>query len=805
MLKIARYIPFLILLFLLPCHAYAKSTVANLPPEQVGFTGKLNNIDPSVFLSANDFTDLQNFRYYPNGIGTRSGMTEWSTDTEGDEVVDIIPFEHENDGLIVLAVGNDPSTGLTYYQVEDQAFGSTALWQTSATTEYPVTHAVVRDTLTVADETGVSQWSGTSAYPTAILVGDTDKTDWVYSGASEHVAEGDTFYVGFDKPFDAIQPDENSGTWDTSFSSSVTPELIGGKYRYWAECTCTTGGSFFQNPKIKTTPNPIRPMWDGESWQYAGYAVFQKTGTSEYADYSLLVADSSEETYMDVGEWESGGTVVFGFFNKVRNVRVRLPEDYKNDTGSVLSLYYWNGTWTAISGTTSDGTSHNDAAFAQTGLLNLPQLTDWETRTYGESDLSLYPLLLKTSATIDDYVRIYSVLGIPEVDDPNDDGYKSCVGYRDRVFLFNGTDLNRVLMSAYRQPNVFVGEDAFSEVYDFRIGRKERTLAAVPLENGLFWCKKTENYFVTGHNPATIAESVVKLENTVPFVAPESIVLVEGEQGKFVIGQAANGVYALDANGTNPILSKDIAAYWTEGNSLKIPNTWLDQSRGAWDRHENEYSLLIASGSGVTQFNVRLVYDLESGRWTTFEVNDNVELASIASLTNEDNEYLRLGGAYNGYVYELERTGDDAGYDIISDFTRAPYTLSGGVNPNEIRGRNVAGEQELRAIAFNYRLPDDTAITGCSLYITSGIESTETTNQEGFNLTDEGWRASALDPSWNKKGDYHIIRFRVPGRIEFYRQILWSREAPWEISMSLDFLIDEHGNLLIGNDYLLRS
>ena len=795
--------------FLAPAQVCAKSTVANLPPEAIGFTGKLDNHTPPLFLNPNDFTSLKNLRYFENGIGTRSGMTLWSTDTEGEEVVSIFPFEHEGDGLHVITACINAGTGITYYLVEDQEFGSTALWQTDGTTAYPVTKATVRDSLVVGDESGASIWSGTSCVPMTLLVEDsegnlTDRSDWIHSGASKHVASGDVWYVGYSRPFDAVQADENSGTWDTGFESSVTPELKGEFFRYWASCTCTSGGSFFQTPRIKTTPRPLTSLWDG-TWQYAGAFIVEPSGASEYQDYSLLVADASEESYADIGGFDSGGTIAVGFFNKPRNVRIRLPEDYKNGTASVLSFHYWNGSSIkAISGTTVDGTSHDGAAFAQAGVWTLPRLTDWEPRTYGESELSLYYLFAYTSAEIDDYTRVYSCLAVPEVDDPNEDNYKGVLEYKDRVFLYNGDDLNLVLMSAYNQPDTYVGEDAFSEVEQFRIGKREKTIMAAPSPDGVLWFKKTENFFMPGRTPAEIGLNIQKLPRTAPCVAPESVVLVEGESGYFWIYQSYDGFYAIDAAGNNPLLSKDIQAYFTDGDDLEISEAWLDQTRAFFDRKENEYRAFIAAGSGATEFTEQAVYDLDVGKWTTFDVNDLVQLSCGAAI--DEDEYLRLAGGYDGYLYKLESTGNDAGYDIISDFTRPPYILRGGVGQDQIRGRSAVGKQELRAIAFNFKLPDEAAISGCSLYLTPGIASSDTTYQEGFNLTTDGWRSSALDPDWEKKGYYHTIRFRVPGRIEFYRQIMWSREAPWELSLNLDLLIDENGNILqTETNHLLRG
>jgi hypothetical protein len=714
-------------IFVFSAIAFGKSTVANITPEIFSFTGRLINHGSSLFLSDNDFRVLENFRYFDGGIGTRKGMTDYTSDSDPNnlEVVSIFPFHQENEFYLIAATAS--TSGITYWQIEDQAFGSTELYKTSGATSTPITHGMVRDTLCIADSTGVSVWSGTSVFPTALLIEYpsgvfTDRSDWIYDGDQHGVGSNKTIYIGYSRPFDDFQLDKDDGTWEGT-ASSVTENFTGGKMRYWASMTAadvisaasfvgtgvddmTSGGNYTEDsvksyrveidlvsteedtfkwsddggatwdasgvsitalsqdlnsgvtvifgainghtlgdywdfdadpdyielPKIKTTPRPLGVHWDGLDWQYAYAAVFQKTGTSEYQDYSLFVADNSPETYMDISEMESGGTIALGFLFKPRMVRLEFPENNKNEAIVTSSIKYWNGADIVSFSNYTDGTAHGGACFTQDGNLEFDPATDWEKRIYGENDNLLYWMFITVDGTIDNYVRIFSVKAIPGYDSPNDDNYTGCLIANERLHLYNGDDPGKVLISAYRQPDVFVGSDAVSDVDNFRIGKREKFVTAVPFEGGVLWFKKSENWFMGGYNPATFQDNLVLLSNTQPCIAPKSAVVIPRPEGSFVIYQAIDGVYLINSTGINIKLSEDINAYWEIGNSKEIPASWLDDSAGRYDGVNDTYNLLIASGSGATQFNEELVFDLKRKKWTVFTRDNNVELSFMASM-----------------------------------------------------------------------------------------------------------------------------------------------------------------------------
>lgn len=734
----------------------------------IPLTGKLVNHGSSSLIGDNDLWRMENYRYYDTGLGTRLGMTDYTSDSapEGSELVWIAPFNQENDFYLFAAVC-DASKGVTVYQIEDQAFGTTELFKTSGTT--PISGGMCRDSFVYVDSAGVSVWGGVSTFPTAILVESptntfTNRSLWIYDGIQHTVPSGSTWYIGYSRPFDAVQADKDSSTWDTSFLSSVTPEYKGGLFRYWATCLVTAGASTFESPKIKTTPRPLDSHWDGKDWQFAQAALFSKSGSSEYQDYSLYVADSSPEYYMDVSEWNSGGTIYFVFPRLPMMVRLEFPENNKNSKTSTLSGYYWNGSsYGSIPGF-KDGTSHGGAAFAQDGNLTFNYITNWEKRTVGENNFEGYAMYLKTSATIDNYVRIFKVTAIPYYKSPNDYHLKSSLVTYNRVFLFNGDDLGRFMVSAENQPDVFIGSDAVTWEDDYRIGRNEKVVAAVPISFGIMWMKESENIFMQGYNPDTY--ELQSLPNTAPCVSSQSAVVFNRTEGSFVVYQGVDGIYALDASGNNLPLSEDIKAYWENGNSLEIPKAWLERSIGWQDPINDTYNLLVASGSGSTQFNTQLVFDMKRKKWSSFTRDNNVEISYGTYLKDNNNQRIQFAGGYLGQVWQLDKGTNDDGYAIISDHTSKAFAFD-------------ACRAEIRNVAFGYELPDDTQITGCTLYITPSIASGHTEYQTGVTLTNSGFtmRTPAGDDV-GRVGNYHKIRLRVPGRVFFNRELIEVREAP---------------------------
>jgi|GEM_PF-4737836 len=736
---------------------------------QIPFTGKLINRGSSLSLGNADFQDLENFWPSERDIWSRYGMEDYTSDTEPNtyEVIKVFPFDSDYDFYLIAA--SVSTSGTSYFQVEDQAFGSSALYADSGTTATPITYGVVRDTLAIGDGSGVTLWSGTTTAPLCILEETesgtyTNRSDWIYDGEEHTLQSGNTVHIGYSRPFDAIKPDTDDAAWDET-ASGTTEYLKGGFSYYWT--SYLSGGSTFESPVIQTSPRGLGTHWDGLTWQFAHVALLAKSGDSPYEDSSLFIADSSPETYMDVGEWESGGTLFFVFPFRPRTIRLEFPETNKNETASSVSGYYWNGTDWSLLSNFSDGTSHGGVAFSQDGNLEFDQATDWERRAVGGVEYSGYAMYLKTSATIDNYTRIFKATAVPYYASPIDDGgYTGVLSAHNRLWLYNGTDKGRICASALNQPDVFIGADAIAHEDDFRIGKNEKVIAALAVNSeSILWLKKTGNYVTSGYNPETYMQFTEELPGTVPCIAPESAIAVTRPEGSFVAYQGIDGFYALWPNGQSKKISSDIDHYFEKDHEKEIPAAWLDETIGAYDPVNSCLRWLVASGSGSTTYNKELVYMLDRDRWTTFTRNGNKELRSISYIRDDSNNRLMLAGGYAGEVWQLDSGTDDDGYDIISVFDRG--------------FRNFGIErQEIRNIAFQYELPDESSLTGVSLYVTPSISKNATTYQTSLTLRGDGYvvaTPSGADPG--RIGFAHKIKLRIPGRVYMRNQLIEVRRA----------------------------
>jgi hypothetical protein len=520
-----------------------------------------------------------------------------------------------------------------------------------------------------------------------------------------------------------------------------------------------SGSSTIYLPKIKSNARELGSSWDGQAWAYPVVAGFQKTGTSPFQDYSLHLQDNSEETYMDISQMQSGGTIFGGWLQKPREIHIYLPEEYKNTTAATITVKYWkNSTWTTI-GSVTDGTASGGIVFAKSGVISIPKLTDWETRQISDIPFDVYAIAIKVSTTIGNYVRIHKMVALPDYDSPSSVGkYTMTAASHNRHILANGRDRTKLLVSAENQPDCFIGEDAAPEDEPIEVGRREDFIWIGPVGAETLIMKQSENFTMIGVNPNTW--EIQPLYGTKPCVSTKSVQVVEINGTRFVIYAGRGGVYTIPA--IEGINSDDIKAYFEPGNTLEFSYEQLKHSRSWHDQTFNEYHLIV----GTTE----LVLNLKAMRWSVFDRANNVSCGTY--FVGSDNQRYHLGGAKTGgTIYSLESGSTDSGSTIVCDLTR----------PASVLGKNFAGKSELRAVALRYQLMDSaTGISGCTAYLTSSLGSGATTYQAAFNLPDEGWQYLNL-LNWRDgvKGFTHKRRYRFPGRLSLLGEIIWSREAEW--------------------------
>lgn len=754
-----------------------RKSAENQPPieEIIQYNGKLVNNGTERFLSKSDFVTLENMRHYREGIGTRSGMNGYTTDSEpnANQIASIIPFNNEN--VYYLLGASTDGSGNTYFQIEDNAFGSTALYHSSGASTTKITYATVRDTLFIGDAGGVTAWAGVSTYPLFLLVEEsdgiyTDYANWIHSGTSESVSSGNTVHVGYSRPFDKWMADENEDSMD-DMASAVTETFKGGKSAFWLSYTCTTGGSKFQNPKIYTNPRELGTQWDGRSYQYPQAALVKISGNSEYQEYTLFVQDESDETYMDISEMETSGYIDLGFLYVPRQIRITLPEDFKNDQASGISAYYWNGAW-SLAANFTDGTSSSSIAFKQSGILEFDRPTDIKTRKLGQVPFDLYPIRIQTDAELSNYLRISSVKAVPDYDSPSSTAkYTMVASLYDRLGLANGRDLTKILISAKNQPDTFIGPDACDEEDNpLIVGKREKTIWFGQVGPYIMFMKKTENYTTYGTNPDTFIADLSPLLGTSPCIATDSVAVIERDGATFLAYLSKEGPRLISPTGENPPIFEDVRDYFTPGTDLAFSDTQMTNAIGWYNRLFDEYHLLIGGKE--------LVYNMKLDRkpWTVFKRNSAVQISYGTIVTDNDNQRYELLGGAGGTVYQAETGISDYGYDIISGATKPPIALNGRVNM----------KSDLDSFKLKYDLPGGSSIAGCTLFMTPGIASGQTNYATDLqdnldsDLDTEGaaW-VNMNNFRGNTKGFYHQFGIEVPGRIFIDQAIVGSRGEGW--------------------------
>ena len=548
-------------------------------------------------------------------------------------------------------------------------------------------------------------------------------------------------------------------------SMEINNASVTGCSAYFDSLQLTSGASTIYLPKIKSDPRELGTDWDGISWQFPKVFGFEKTGASPFQDYSTFLANSSQEEHADISQWTSGGTITMAWNYKPREIHVFLPEEFKNSVASTITAYYWNGTQYAAVPSVTDGTSYGSVTLARSGILNIPKLTDWKTRKVGENPLDLYSIILKVNTTISNYVRIYMVRAIPDYDSPS--SVWMCRGVasaHNRLWLYNGRNKSHIYVSAENQPDCFTGDGSRDWIKPIVAGRQEDTVWLGPVGNYVLALKKTENWAVDGINPGTF--KAAQMHGTIPCVSTGSVQVIERNGAIMAIYMARDGVYGIgrtSGGNENPLLSGDISAYWEPGNALEFSAIDIQNAQSWYSKTYQEYHLLVGL--------VELVYSPKFDRWTTFDRGTHA-LSSGLSMTDPNRNRIELGGGKDGRVYALESGTLDYTSAIVSDLTKPDSTLQ-----DRLDKRN-----DLTGVALRYQRPDGTQLAGCSAYLTPSLASDVTTKEVGFTLAKGGWTSINLY-DWRDadgtKGFTHKRRYRFPGQVKLFQEVIWSQETPW--------------------------
>ena len=418
---------------------------------------------------------------------------------------------------------------------------------------------------------------------------------------------------------------------------------------------------------------PVQNVWDGV---YRQPIQFQFDNAGALEDYTLQVNASSDLNYPVGGQLDgmlATDEVYIMFEEQVAGIKLVMLGGLVNKNASVLTVKYWDGnSWEAVTDQV-DGTSVGGTkTLGQTGLISWTPESDEQKQTLFGSlgyayQLTVGDTLTGTKGSTEE-VLIDLCYGIPNVSSVSACDFSAM--YKNRLMLCGFSaegEGNRMDYCAPNAPDVYNGSQTsnnkFNSIY---FGGNEPILGATQLFNRfgasifsmLLIHKSTETYIFVGNDPTDF--EVYPVSMTVGCPAPLTIctteVSLEGEGNyarNFVIWLSHYGPVMFDGAVIVPI--KGVEHYFDPVKTECIDWSMAYKSRAWIDPINKEWNLLIPSGSGSTDVNVWLCYDITRRKW--FRKDTAAALLPLCGFTlmnPSTGEQMSYGGLNDGTIAHLE-------------------------------------------------------------------------------------------------------------------------------------------------------
>jgi len=446
-------------------------------------------------------------------------------------------------------------------------------------------------------------------------------------------------------------------------------------YAYLIQTAAGTTGDLdcsITQVSVDMAMQPVGNIWDGVYRQPIQFQV-DIDGSSGYKDYTLHVNQSSDISTPVGAELDSlttNGEIIVMFEEIVSGIRFLMAADKLNTASKVIeTVKYWDGEgWQTL--TDNDDTiGASGKSFSKSGLVSWTppaEGTEQKRTLFGSVG---YAYQIKTNGTLSGDVIVDLVLGVPQ---PQSVGpFKFPVLYQNRLMLGGyvaGGEGNRMDFSVSGAPDVWNGsqssKDGQNSLY---FGGVEPLTGAVQLYNRfgasvfsmLLVFKDTELYMLTGETPSDF--TIYPVSNSVGCPAPQTIATAEvgfeiGGQGltrNVAIWISHYGPMMFDGAMIKPI--NGIGNYFDPSESEYVEWDVMNRSRAWVDQTYKEYNLLIPSGSGATNCNIWLVYDLIRGKWYQKDTGAAETPQSGWNVMDPSTgEQMVYGGINTGYMVHLE-------------------------------------------------------------------------------------------------------------------------------------------------------
>ena len=483
-------------------------------------------------------------------------------------------------------------------------------------------------------------------------------------------------------------------TGTVTFASTVAtskPQYLEGNFLYWYQFTLSAGEARIYRVTLNAPFQPIVDLWDGV---YREVAAFYKY-TTVYLDNSInVLADDynvdTPSTYCDLSSMAAFSTpnncMEIGFAEKQSALRFMFAPDYVNTTAATTAtIDYWTGeTYTSV-GTITDGTSEGAISFSKNGVIswNNNSLVN-ETKKSVSNSLPLYFYRVRFDKAMDASVRLNYVGGVTAQKTMS--FYKFPVFAQGRVLLCAdmSKEKNKATVSAKYMPHVYNGEDSvdvyFGEEGELTCGTELFSQFGSSMYSLVLMFKDTETWIMAGTDINQWADNTFLLSSSIGCPAPLTLKTINlsvepgaGINRNLAIWQGTNGVYMSDGRAPIPIHG-DIDAYFNPTDTRCIKASKIGDSVGFIDPINNEYHLLIASGTAATTLNTELVYDIHRNKW--FEIDRTVDLQCGVLVRDTDGNSYNYGFLDTGYMERLSYGTDFDGNDIVHTVQTGDFSLA---------------------------------------------------------------------------------------------------------------------------------
>lgn len=440
----------------------------------------------------------------------------------------------------------------------------------------------------------------------------------------------------------------------------------------------------------------IKDIWDGIKRICYGYFLNTTDYTTRVVNFDYLSSDAT--TFVTLDNLATASYQLAGFSERMTGLYVDLPAGHVNTVhGTMITIYYWNGSaWISV-GVIDDGTMTTIASFSRSGYItwNGSIITDENTQIVAGNGASLYYYKIQFSEILSADVKLDYISGIPAP--KTIANYKFPVNYHNRLWLCSDQsgERNKIAVSSTGTVSIFNGTDTTN----FYIGDNTDIIAggslygryASSISEQLILCKIDETWLIEG--TALSNYSQFRVSNQYGCVAPKTFTICNigyamaaGISKHVAIWQSSNAIVVFDGSTVMPV-SFDIADIFDQRNTLsngtpfRIDLSMIHKSTAFYDEANSEWHWCWSSDGST--LNNEYVYDLIRQKWYTINRGVAIQLGIPVRDTN-GNKYV-YGAIDTGYLERLENGNTFDGNNIISKFRTPDIPIAGWEEESLIR------------------------------------------------------------------------------------------------------------------------